>query len=137
MRSRRFLLLAAVLVALNVALWVVPQGLALQQVVVKTLFGKAMVRADVVENDGTEWRVDRGIVLSNTGSVLTIQEVDATVQPIAIAPGATRVTGNGGGTLKLKAVKPGWRVLVTWPAPSGPADAVVVEKRARPAAPGP
>ena len=137
MRSRRFLLVVAVLFALNVALWLVPQGLALQQVVVKSLFGKAMVRADVVETDGTEWRVDRGIVLSNSGSVLTIQEADAKVQPIAIASGATKVTGNGGGTIKLKNVKPGWHVLVTWPAPSGPADAIVVEKRARPVATNP
>jgi len=136
MRSRRFLLLVAVLVAVNVALWVVPQGLALQQVVVKTLFGKTMVRADVVENDGTEWRVDRGIVVSNTGTVLTVQEADAKVQPIAVVAGTTKVTGGGGATIKLKNVKPGWHVLVTWPAPSGPADAVVVEKRARPAAPG-
>jgi hypothetical protein len=125
MRSRRFLLLAAVLVAINTALWIVPQGLALRQVVVATLFGKSMVRADVVESSGAEWRVDRGVVVSNVPGTLTIQEADGRVQPI-VTSAATKITG----AVKLKAVKPGWRVLVTWPAPAGPADQVTVEKRA-------
>src|SRR5260221_3184157 len=56
MRSRRFLLLATVLVALNIALWLVPQGLALQRGLVSALFGKTMVRADIVRDDGSEGR---------------------------------------------------------------------------------
>ena len=47
MRNRRFLLLAATLVTLNTALWLVPQGFALPRVAVATLFGKNMMRADV------------------------------------------------------------------------------------------
>jgi hypothetical protein len=39
-------------------------------------------------------------------------------------------------SIKLKTVKPGWHVLVQWPALSGPAQSVVVEKRAKPAAVG-
>jgi hypothetical protein len=129
MRSRRFLLLSTVLVTLNVGLWVVPQGLALQQVVVAKLFGKSMARADVTESNGAEWRIARGVVTTNTGAQLTVQEADTKVETIAVSS-ATKVTAGGVG-LKLKAVKPGWHVLVTWPAPNGTADVIVVEKRAR------
>jgi hypothetical protein len=129
MRGRRFLLLAATLVALNTALWLVPQGLALQQVVVAKLFGKNMMRAEVKERSGADWRIDRGIVVSNSPGVLTLQEADTTVQPIATSS-STRVTGGTSGTpLKLRSVRPGWQVLVTWPNPSGPADSIVVEKK--------
>ena len=128
MRSRRFLLLAATLVALNTALWLAPQGLALRQAATASLFGKAMVRVDVTENNGTEFRLARGIVLTNSGTQLTVQEADTKVETITVAPSVTKVTA-GGTALKLKAVKPGWHVLVTWPAPSGTADSIVVEKR--------
>ncbi len=130
MRSRRFLLLSTALVAVNVALWVVPQGLALQQVVVAKLFGKSMVRADVTESNGDEWRIARGVVLTNTGTQLTVQEADTKVETINVSSSATKVTA-GTVVLKLKAVKPGWHVLVTWPAPSGTADSVVVERRGK------
>ena len=127
MRNRRFLLLAAVLVTLNTMLWLAPQGFALQQVITSSLFGKNMVRADVTENNGSEWRLDRGIVVSNTPTLLTVQEADGKVQAIVVSS-STKVTGASGPS-KLKNVKPGWRVLVTWPAPSGPAESVVIEKR--------
>jgi len=128
MRNRRFVLLLAVLVTLNTALWLAPQGLALRQVVVSSLFGKNMVRADVVETSGAEWRVDRGIVVSNAAGVLTLHETDGRVQPIAVAS-STKVSARDGNPAKLSGIKPGWRVLVVWPAPSGPAESVVVEKR--------
>jgi hypothetical protein len=127
MRNRRFVILVSVLVALNAALLFTPQGLALRQVVVSSLFGKNMVRADVVEKSGAEWRIDRGIVVSAGSSVLTLNEADGRVQPIVVSS-STRVTW-AGRTLSVGALKPGWRVLVTWPAPSGPADSVVVEKK--------
>jgi hypothetical protein len=123
----RFLLLAATLVTLNIALWIVPQGLALQQVVASTLFGTKMMRADVTENTGAEWRVDRGIVVSNVPGLLTLQEADTKIQQIVVSS-STKVTA-AGVPIKLRSVKPGWRVLVTWPALSGPASSVVVERR--------
>ena len=126
MRSRRFLLLAATLVALNTALWLAPQGLALQRVV-SSLFGKNMMRADVTEMNGAEWRLDRGIVVSNKLGVLTVSEADTRVQPIAVSS-STKVIGTPK-PLGINAVKPGWHVLVTWPAPSGPATTVLVEKK--------
>jgi len=132
MRNRRFLLLAAVLVTLNTVLWLAPQGLALQRVVVSTLFGKNMVRAEVVVNSGSgfpDWRVDRGIVVTNVTGQITLQEADGTVQPINTSA-STKVTVASGSTpIKLKNIRPGWRVLVTWPSPSGPADSIVVEKK--------
>jgi hypothetical protein len=128
MRSRRFLLLAASLMALNTALWLAPQGLALRQSLNSVLFGKNMVRADVTENDGAEWRIDRGIVVSSTPTLLTLQEADTKIQPIVISS-STKVMGGAGSPFKLKNIKPGWRVLVTWPALSGPAVSVVIEKK--------
>ena len=130
MRHRRFILLAAVLVTLNIALWLVPQGLALQQSIISTLFGKNMVRAQVLHTDGITYHVDRGIVVSNVPGTssepgtLTLQEADGASQAIATTT-LTKVTG----VVKLKAIKPGWRVFVTWPDPSGPADLVQVEKK--------
>jgi hypothetical protein len=136
MRSRRFALLAAVLVTLNVALWIVPQGLALQQVVIANLFGKNMVRADVVVAKGcpsacTEWRLDRGNVVSNSLGVLTLREADGRLQPINVSS-STRVTNASnvsGPPVGAKGIKPGWRVLVTWPAPNGTAQSVLIERR--------
>ena len=132
MRNRRFLILAAILVTLNTALWLAPQGLALRQLASSALFGKALMRADVTESNGSEWRLDRGIVVSNTGAVLTLQEADTKTVQINVSL-ATKVT-LAGLPFKLKAIKPGWRVLATYPAPSGTAVSVVIEKRTRPAA---
>ena len=126
MRNRRFLLLAAVLTAL----WLVPSGLALLQghVVLANLFGKNMMRADVTMSSGTEWRVDRGTVLTNAAGVLTLQEKDGRVQPITVSS-TTKVTDASGNTYPVSSIKAGWRVLVIWPALGGPADSVKIEKR--------
>ena len=128
MRNRRFLLLATVLVSLNMALWLAPQGLALRQVIISTLFGRNMMRADVTMNSGMEWRVDRGIVVSNAPGTLTLHETDGRVQAIAVSS-STKVTDNTGASFGISSVKPGWRVLVIWPALSGPADSVKIERR--------
>jgi hypothetical protein len=133
MRSRRFLLLAAVLVALNVSLWIVPQGLALQRLVVASLFGKNMMRFDVTENSGVEWRGARGVVVSKVASgVLTITEADSKVEGVPVSS-ATKVTVPAGSKpVKLNGIRPGWRVLATWPISggvAGPAVSVMVEKR--------
>ena len=129
MRQRRFTLLAALLVALNIGLWVVPQGLALQRVVVATLFGKNLMRADVTELSGAEWRIARGVVTNNntTLNLLTIQEADSKVEAITTSS-STKVNA-GSKSVALSKIKPGWHVLVTWPAPSGTADQIVIEKR--------
>jgi hypothetical protein len=133
MRDRRFLLLAATLVAVNTALWLAPQGLALRQGVAAALFGQNMVRLDVVENKGcpaacVEIRIDRGVVVSNKAGTLTLNEADGKQQPIAVSS-ATKVTAVAGKAPGINGVKPGWRVLVQWPALGGPATSVQIEKR--------
>jgi hypothetical protein len=133
MRDRRFVLLAAVLVTLNMALWLAPQGLALRQAVSASLFGKNLVRLDVVDNAGcpnacVETRIDRGVVLSNKSGTLTLTEADGKQQPIAVSS-ATKVTASVGRVPGINGIKAGWRVLVTWPAAGGPAQSVAIEKR--------
>jgi hypothetical protein len=118
-------LLAAVLVTLNVALWLTPAGFALRQVALPQLFGKNLLRADVVDQNG-EWRVDRGVITSVSLTSLTLKEADTHVQTIALSP-TTKVTGLGK-ALTIASLAKGWRVLVTWPA-NGAADVVKVEKR--------
>ena len=136
MRDRRFVFLAAVLVTLNAALWLAPQGLALRQAVTSTLLGKSMVRADIVENIGcptscVEVRLDRGVVVSNASGVLTISEADTKTQAIAVSS-ATKITALAGKPpAKVSGIKPGWHVLVTWPPPNGPAQTVLIEKRGK------
>jgi hypothetical protein len=132
MRNRRFLLLAATLVALNVSLWIVPQGLALQRVVVASLFGKTMIRADVTENGGAEWRIARGTVISKAPGVITLSEADSKVEDVPVSSATRIIVPAGSKPVKLSGIKPGWRILATWPYPSGTADSIVVEKRAKP-----
>jgi hypothetical protein len=127
MRNRRFLLLAATLVTLNTALWLVPQGFALPRVAVATLFGKSMMRADVTENSGAEWRIARGVVVTNVLGTITVREADTKIEAIPTSS-STKVT-SAGLPFKLRNIRPGWRILVTWLAPSGPADSIVVEKK--------
>ena len=125
MRNRRFLLLSAVLVALNAALWLTPVGLAVRQITLPQVFGSSLMRAVVLESNGKQWRVDRGLVTSLTLSKITLKEADGRVQSIAISKSTTLVGPNG--TLALAAITRGSRALVTWPA-SGAATNVKIEK---------
>ena len=129
MPSRRFVLLAAVLVALNVALWLAPAGLALRKAIVNQLFGPRLVRAEVIEKapvgGSTDWRIDRGVITSANGTQLTLREADGRVQTISLT-GSTRVLRLGR-RLPLSVLAPRWHVLVTWPA-NGPAQSVDVER---------
>jgi hypothetical protein len=127
MRNRRFLLLSAVLVALNTALWLTPQGLALRQIALPQLFGKSLMRADILRTDGSEWRIDRGVITSVSPSQLTLKEADGRIQQIAISSATTSVVF-GARPIALSALGPRWHVLVTWPA-NGTADTVKVERR--------
>src|SRR5262245_21675565 len=106
MRDRRFLLLAAVLVVLNTALWLAPQGFALGQVFYSGVFGSNMVRADVLENSGLEWRVDRGLVVSATSTLLTIQETDGRVQAIVVASTTKVIAADGNNPVPVGKLKP-------------------------------
>ena len=76
MFTRRFALLATVLVTLNVALWFAAPGLAIRQAIVKALFGPKMVRAEVIEKNGADWRLDRGVITQVNSTQLTLREFD-------------------------------------------------------------
>ena len=125
MFSRRFVLLAGVLATLNVALWFAAPGLAIRRAIVNQLFGPAMVRAQVLVKNGTQWNLDRGVIKSVDSTQVTIREFDGRIQQIPLSS-STRVI-HLGRQLPLTVLAPKWHVLVTWPA-TGTAQSVDVEK---------
>jgi hypothetical protein len=131
MPSRRFVLLAAVLVALNVTLWFASPGLALRKAIVNQLFGQNMVRAQVLKKDGTQWNLDRGVITKVNSTQVTLREFDGRVQQIPVSD-TTKVMHRGH-RLPLSALARRWRVVVLWP-PIGPAQSVDVERIPRTAA---
>jgi hypothetical protein len=129
MFTRRFVLLAVVLVALNVALWLATPGLALRRAVVKELFGPSMVRAEVIEKGGADWRLDRGVITSVSSTQVTLREADTPCCKIVTIPvSSTTKVIRLGRRLPLSALARRWHVLVTWPSPNGPAQSVDVER---------
>jgi len=124
MFRRRFILLASILVALNLALWFAAPGLALRKAIVQQLFGQNLIRADVVTKSG-DWRLDRGVITSVDSSQLTLREADGRVQSILLSP-TTKVVRLGH-RLPLEQLGRRWRVVVLWPA-SGAAVSVDVER---------
>jgi hypothetical protein len=113
-------------VALNLALWFAEPGLALRKAVIEELFGPAMVRAEVIEKGGADWRLDRGVITSVNSTQVTLREADGRVQaiPLAVTTKVIRL----GHRVPLSALARRWHVLVTWPAPNGPAQSVDVER---------
>jgi hypothetical protein len=94
-KSRRFLFLAATLVALNAFFWLAGGGLALPKSIVNQFFGNRMVRAEVILQSpgGTQdWRIDRGVVASVSGGNVTLMEADGTSVTVALDP-AARIQG--------------------------------------------
>jgi hypothetical protein len=125
MRRRPFILLAGVLVTLNLVLWLAAPGLALRPGIVQELFGRKLVRAEVILKGGADWRLDRGTIVTVSGTQLTLREADGRIQTIPLS--ATTKVARLGHRLPLAALGPHWRVLVTWPA-SGAAQSVDVER---------
>ena len=126
MFTRRFVLLAGVLVAVNVALWFAAPGLAIRRALINQLFGPRMIRAEVFDKPGIDTHLDRGVITQVSLSQVTLREADGKIQQIPLAAGTTRVI-RFGHRLPLGALAPRWRVLVTWPA-TGAAQSVDVEK---------
>jgi hypothetical protein len=95
MRNRRFLILAAILVALNSFFWLAGGGLAISKAVINQFFGARMVRAEVIVQSPTgpqDWRIDRGVITAISGSTFTIRELDGSLQSVDVDP-AARVQG--------------------------------------------
>jgi hypothetical protein len=131
MRSRRFLLVVAGLVALNLVLWLAPAGLALRQAVINQLFGPRMIRAEVVlQGVGgatQDYLIDRGVVTAVAADSLVLREQDGKVQTIPLGP-TTQVSGLKRFT-SVASLRKNLRVLVIRLA-NGPASVVQVEARA-------
>jgi hypothetical protein len=125
MFTRRFVLLGAVLVTLNIALWFAAPGLALRRAIVLELFGPKMVRAQVHERNGQDWNLDRGVITQASLTQLTLREADAKIVQIPLS--STTKVIRLGRRLPLGVLRPRWRVLVTWPS-IGSAQSVDVEK---------
>jgi hypothetical protein len=126
MFSRRFVLLAGVLVALNVTLWLAAPGLALRKAIVSQLFGPTMVRAQVHEKSGQDWNLDRGVITKVNSTQLTLREFDGRSQQIPLSGTTTKVIHRGH-RLPLSALARRWHVVVLWP-PIGAAQEVDVER---------
>jgi hypothetical protein len=125
MFSRRFILLAAALVTLNLVLWFASPGLAIRHGIVDELFGSKLVRAEVIEKGGADWRLDRGVITTVSSTQLTLRESDGRVQTISLSD-LTKVIRLGR-RLSVSSLAPRWHVLVTWPA-NGVAQSVDVER---------
>ena len=95
MKRRRFLFLATALVALNAFFWLAQSGFALPKAIINQFFGPSMVRAEViVDQAGTteDWRIDRGVITSISGTNVTLRERDNTSVVLQLDP-AARVQG--------------------------------------------
>jgi hypothetical protein len=125
MFSRCFVLLAGVLVALNLALWLAAPGLALRRAIVTELFGPKMVRAQVHLRNGQDWNLDRGVITQVTATQLTLREFDTKVVQIPLA--ATTKVIRFGRRVSVSTLAPRWHVVAIWP-PFGPAQEVDVER---------
>jgi hypothetical protein len=124
--TRRFVVLATVLVTLNVVLFFAGPGLALRSAIVSQLFGAKMVRAQVFERNGQEWNLDRGVITQVSSTQVTLREADGRIQQIPV-DGTTDVL-RFGRQISETALAPRWHVLVTWQANGAPAQSVDVEK---------
>ena len=127
-KTRRTVVLGvALLLAVNVALWLVAGGLAVPRSLSAYLLGPKLVRAEVLVYDGGvthDLRVDRGRVLAVSGSSLTLRERDGTVVTVQVAAGADVY----GYVSSISAVRRGMRATTVRDG-GGPATTVVVQRR--------
>jgi hypothetical protein len=127
MRNKRFLF-ATLLVALAVALWLAPAGLALRNAVVKQVFSGKLVRLEAIEKKpvggNTDWRIDHGVITSVNSTQLTLRESDGRIQSIPLST-STRVVRQGRASSPSR-LHPHLYALVTWPA-TGAAQSVIVD----------
>ena len=94
-RRRRFLYLAAALIAVNSFFWLAQSGFALPSAIINQFFGGNLIRAEVLvaSPSGTQdWRIDRGVITAISGTNVTLREKDATSVTLQIDPNA-RVQG--------------------------------------------
>ena len=129
MFTKRFVLLAGVLVTLNLALWFAAPGLALRPGLVNELLGRNVIRGEAIYKKpvcgGTDCRWDRGVITDVTPTQLTLREADGRIQPIPIADSTDVI--KFGRHISIARLARHWRVFVIWPT-TGPAQSVDVER---------
>jgi hypothetical protein len=126
--SRRFLLLATVLVALNLTLWLASAGFggSLRDLP-GFLFGAQLMRAEVVLADGSDYLIDRGRLTTNaTADSLTLREADGRVVVVTVSPSAQVTLGVR--SVPLTRLKRGMVVTTVRPG-EAPATVVVARRR--------
>jgi hypothetical protein len=125
MFTRRFVLLASILVTLNLALWFAAPGFALRRGLINELFGPKMMRVEVIWKNGADWRVARGVIKSVDSTQVTLREADSKIEQVPLS--STTKVIRFRRLIPLSALAPRWHVVVTWPV-NGAAQSVDVEK---------
>jgi hypothetical protein len=114
MSRRRFAVLLCALVAVNAFFWLAQGGFALPRNLIDRFFGPNMIRAEVIVQGPaggvTDFRLDRGVIVSVARGQITLREQDGTVVTIAVGRRA-RVTGSPTVT-DVSQLRPPMRVLV-------------------------
>lgn len=124
--TRRFTLLAAALLGLNLCFLLVPVGVAGSGSLAAFLFGPRMMRAEVVMKDGSDYLADRGRITSVAGGSLTLREADGRLVTVQVSPSA-QVT-LGGVPTTVAALHRGLRATVVRGS-NGPATFVQAQRR--------
>ncbi len=128
--SRRFLLLASVLVALNLSLWLASAGFGLGgslRGLPGFLFGSQLMRAEVVLEDGSDYLVDRGRLTTNAAAdSVTIREADGRVVVVPVSPSAEITLGVR--SVPLSRLRRGMLVTTVRPG-EAPATIVAAQRR--------
>ena len=91
MTRRRFLYLAATLVAVNSFFWLAQSGFAIPGAIINQFFGGNLIRAEVLvaSPGGTQdWRIDRGVITAIAGTNFTLREKDGTSVTLPVDPNA-------------------------------------------------
>jgi hypothetical protein len=127
------MILAAVLVAINVGLWLAQGGLALPASIFTDFFGGHMVRAEVVVQapDGSfqDYFVDRGVITSVSSgatTTLSLREKDGHTTTLQV-DASTAVRAPGGRPLPLGVLRRRVRIVAFRLADASTARTVVVE----------
>jgi hypothetical protein len=127
-KHRKFMLLAVALVALNIFFWVAQGGFAISKAVINDLFGPRLVRAEVIVQTPTgstaDYRIDRGVIVANTPTSITLRELDGQQVTIDVASDA-RV--QGGRIFSVSQLRKKMRVTVVHEA-NGPVSQIQVER---------
>jgi hypothetical protein len=95
MSRRRFMYLAVALVGVNVFFWLATTGFAGPRAIIASFFGSNMIRGEVVVQSPSgvqDWRIDRGVITSVSGSTFTLRERDGAIVTIDVSPTA-RIQG--------------------------------------------